>query len=309
MRLTKLSVIAFVGPETLPLQVGGELGFYEAAGLDVAWAAAGGSVDQMTRLCDGRCDVVMTAIDNIVAYVEGQGAAGIAPAPDLAAFLGCASEPRPLIAAPGITAFAELRGARIAVDALNTGFSFLLRRMLADNGLGSADYELVPVGAPPARWRAIETGDCAAALLSEALAAIAIDAGCVELCPDPDPWACYQGGVYAARRGWIAAHADTVKAFIRATLAATGWVLDPANAPALPDLLRRHLPHMGDAAAKAAADNLHGSDPLLKPDLPIDIEGFRAVLALRAQYGTPRKPLGGPEKYLDLSRYDAVMGG
>lgn len=308
MRLTKLTVIAFVGPETLPLQVGGELGFYAAAGLDVAWAAAGGSVDQMTRLCDGRCDMVMTAIDNIVAYVEGQGPVAIAPAPDLAAFLGSASEPRPLIAAPGITAFAQLRGARIAVDALNTGFSFLLRRMLADNGLEMADYELVPVGAPPARWRAIEAGACAAGLLSEAFAAIAADAGCAELRSDPDLWACYQGGVYAARRGWAAQNADSVKAFIRATVAATGWIFDPANAAALPDLLRRHLPHMGDAAARAAAENLHGPNPLLKPGLPIDSEGFRAVLALRAQYGTPPVTLGGPEKYLDLSHYDAVMG-
>ncbi len=282
------------------------MGFYEDAGLDVAWAAADKSVDQMIALCDGRCDVVMTAIDNVVAYVERQGAVATATAPDLIAFLGGASEPRPLIAAPGITKFAQLRGARIAVDALNTGFSFLLRRMLADNGLGPADYHLVPVGAPPVRWRAIEAGDCQAALLSKAFAAIAAAAGCAELRCDPDPWACYQGGVYACRRHWAADNAGTVKAFIRATLAATGWILDPANAAALPGALMRHLPHMGDAAARAAADNLHGSDGLLKPGLPIDIEGFRAVLALREQYGTAGAALGAPEKYLDLGYYAAV---
>lgn len=260
----------------------------------------------MTRLIDGRCDLVMTAIDNIVAYVEGQGAAPVAPAPDLIAVLGSASEPRPLVAAPGITEFARLRGARIAVDALNTGFSFLLRKMLADRGLGMTDYELVPVGAPPARWRAIRTGDCAAALLSKAFATIAAEAGCAELRAEPDPWACYQGGVYACRRQWAADNRAAVTAFIRATLDATGWILDPANAPALPGLLRRHLPHMGQAAAKAAAENLMGPDSLLKPGLPIDMAGFRAVLALRAAYGTPPASLGGPEKYLDLGYYDAA---
>ncbi|MEE8333514.1 MAG: ABC transporter substrate-binding protein, partial [Alphaproteobacteria bacterium] len=186
-------------------------------------------------------------------------------------------------------------------------FSFLLRRMLADNGLENADYKLVPVGAPPARWRAIESGDCAAALLSEAFAAIAGEAGCAELRSDPDPWACYQGGVYAARRGWTAQNADTVKAFIRATVAATGWILDPANAAALPDLLMRHLPHMGEAAARAAAAALQGPAGLLKPGLPINIEGFRAVLALRAKYGRPPVTLGTPEKYLDLDYCAAVQ--
>jgi ABC-type nitrate/sulfonate/bicarbonate transport system substrate-binding protein len=299
-----LSVVAFVGPETLPLHVAAKHGFYGREGLDVTWEAAIGSIDQMVRLIDGDCDVVMTAIDNIIAYNAGQGGVPVDPLPDLAAFLGCASEPRPLIARPEISSLAGLRGRRIAVDALNTGFSFLLRQLLEDAGLGVSDYELVPVGAPPARWKAMETGDCDAALLSKAFADIADAAGCRELRAEPDPWTCYQGGVFAARRCWIASHATAVSGFIRATLAATAWVLDPTSRAQLPDLLRDHLPHMTDVASIQAADNLPG---LLARDLPINPEGLAAVVALRQKFGSPPATLGGTDSYLDLSLYEQVM--
>jgi ABC-type nitrate/sulfonate/bicarbonate transport system substrate-binding protein len=300
-----LSVVAFVGPETLPLHVAAEHGYYAREGLNVRWEAATGSIDQMVRLIGGDCDMVMTAIDNIIAYNAGQRGVPVDPLPDLVAFLGCASEPRPLIGLPEFSGLADLRGRRIAVDALNTGFSFLLRQLLKDAGLGMTDYELVPVGAPPARWQSMQAGDCAAALLSKAFAAIAIGAGCHELRAEHDPWASYQGGVFAARRSWIADHANDVAAFIRATLAATGWILDTANRAQLPDLLMAHLPHMTDEASIEAADNMSA---LLARDLPINMAGLNSVIALRQKYGTPPAALGDPDAYLDLSLYERVMG-
>lgn len=299
-----LSVVAFVGPEALPLHVAAAHGYYAREGLDVRHEAATGSIDQMVRLISGDCDIVMTAIDNIIAYDAGQGGVPVDPLPDLVAFLGCASEPRPLVCLPEISTTADLRGHRIAVDALSTGFSFLLRQLLEDAGLGMTDYELVPVGAPPARWQSMQDGDCAAALLSKAFAAIASAAGCHELRTDPDPWDFYQGGVFAARASWIAANANEASGFIRATLAATDWVLDPANRLLLPDLLMAHLPRMTGEAAVDAADNLAG---LLARDLPIHIAGLNSVIALRQKYGSPPAALGDPDAYLDLSLYDRVM--
>jgi hypothetical protein len=39
----------------------------------------------------------------------------------------------------------------------------------------------------------------------------------------------------------------------------------------------------------------------------IDLEGVRAVLALRSQYGEPKKLLDDPMKYLDLSYYNRAL--
>ena len=299
-----LSLIAFVGPETLPVHVATEFGCYAGDGLDVRLEVATGSIDQMVQLIDGQCDLVMTAIDNIIAYNVGQGGVPVEPLLDLVAFLGCASEPRPLIALPEVSGLTDLRGRRIAVDALNTGFSFLLRQVLEDAGLGKADYELVPVGAPPARWKSMEDGDCAAELLSKAFAARAISLGCHELRADPDPWKSYQGGVFVARQGWIADNPDLATGFIRATLAATDWILDPGNRAQIPDMLRAHLPHMTNQAAAHAAENMAG---LLPQDLRINEQGLRSVISLRQKYGSPPANLDDPETHLDLSLYHQVM--
>lgn len=306
---TAISICAFMGPETAPLQRAQEAGWFAAEGLEVTCVPAKGSVGQMVGLVDGEYHMAMTAIDNAVAYVEGQGAAKPKNKPDIVVFLGCATDPRPLIARPEIGGFEGLRGKRIAVDAVNTGFSFMLRKLLDDHGLGMDDYELVPVGAIKARWEAMQSGDCVAGLLGKADAVTAVKQGYMRLQSDPDPWDNYQGGVFMANRAWAEARREQVEGFIRAVLKGVDWVLDRANRSALPDLLIRHLPHFNysRAQAEAAAEELQSPQSILKPGLPINREGFEVVLELRRRYGTPHSEIGGPEKYLDLSYYAKAM--
>ncbi len=302
-----LTVIAFTGPETLPLLVGEEQGFFAAERLAVRCEPTPGSVFQMVGLIDGRFPIASTAIDNVIAYVEGQGAAETERPADLIVLMASATEPRPLMAAPGIASFTDLKGKRIAVDALGTGFSFMLRQVLEDYGLGIGDYELVPVGNVAARWQAVAAGDCIAGLLSKEYAAIARDGGCGELVAEPDPWDNYQGAVYTAQRSWAEAHRNQVHGFIRGVLRAVDWILEPDNLPLLPEILMRHLPGMSPAAAAAAGAELQSPRSVLKPGMPLDPDGIRTVLELRRKYGTPPAALGEPEKYLDLSFYDEAV--
>lgn len=303
--ILEIDLCAFAGPETAPVQQAIEGGFFADEGLSVRCHVAQGSVAQMIGLIDGEFHMAMSAVDNVVAYMEGQGAATPKSPPDLIAFLGCASDPRPLVARPGIETIEGLRGARIAVDAVNTGFSFLLHQLLEDHGLGPEDYELVPVGDIRARWRALQLGECAAGLLGKADARRGAAAGYSVLGADPDPWDCYQGGVFIARRGWAAAHRPGVEGFVRAVLKGLDWVLAPQNAEALPGLLQRHLPHLdlGEAAAGHAAAALQSADSILKPGLPINVAGLERVLALRRKYGTPPRRIGQAGNYIDLTYY------
>ena len=304
----EISVYAFTGAETLPIQAAQERGFYAAEGLSVHCENAAGSIPQMVGLIDGRFDVAMTAIDNVIAYNAGQGAATPENRADLIVILGCATDPRPLIARPEIGTFAALKGARIAVDAVSTGFSFMLRQLLEDYGLGAQDYDLVPVGNVTARWNAVRNGDCAAGLLGKAHAAAAMEAGYTWLRSDPDPWDNYQGGVFTADRGWAAAHRVAVIGFIRATLQGVDWVLAPENAAELPEMLVRHLPHLNLSArvAQQAADELHSVKSILKTGLPINMEGARTVLALRRKYGGRGIPPDALERCLDLAYREAA---
>jgi ABC-type nitrate/sulfonate/bicarbonate transport system substrate-binding protein len=308
--MTDIAICAFAGPETSPIQRAREAGWFAEEGLDVRLEVAMGSVAQMVGLIDGGFQMAMSAVDNVVAYNEGQGAATPKNRSDLVVILGCATDPRPLIARPEIGNFGDLRGKRIAVDAVGTGFSFLLRQLLEDNGLGMADYALIPVGAIGARWDAVRSGDCVAGLLGKADADRAMAAGYTLLRGDPDPWDNYQGGVFFCDRAWARANRNAVVGFIRAMLKATDWVLAPENFDALPGLLLRHLPHLSlspEAAAKAAAA-LQSPRSILRPGLPIDREGLRTVIDLRRKYGTPPALIGDAEKYLDPGYYRQAIG-
>jgi len=305
--LAMLAINASTGPETLSLQVGLENGLFTRHGLEIQCEVATGSIPKMVWLIDGKYHMAMTAMDNLIAYVEGQGAADTENPADLIAFLGSNSETRPLMAVPDIGGFEDLKGRRIAVDALGTGFSFMRRQTLEDHGLGLDDYELAPVGNVPARWQAMQAGDCVAGLLSEAFAAMAREAGCSELTTEPEPWDDYQGGVYMADRSWVGSHGTEVKGFIAAYLDAVDWILAPDNFDQLPGLLLHHLPHMSPEAAGQAARALHSPGALLKPGMPLNLSGIARVMDLRRKYGTPPASLGETEKYLDLTCYGEIM--
>ena len=134
-----------------------------------------------------------------------------------------------LIAAPEIKTVADLAGKTIALDALTTGFAFVLFDMLEAAGLGQSDVEFVAVGATPQRWQSVQDGTHAATLLIEPFTSIAQFGGFNVIAKSTDMYAEYQGGVIATTRKTLQNEPEKVEAFIGAYLNGLGWVLDPAN--------------------------------------------------------------------------------
>jgi ABC-type nitrate/sulfonate/bicarbonate transport system substrate-binding protein len=79
----------------------------------------------MTELAAGRFDIAMTAVDNIVAYREGQGEPPIGPQPEFFTFMGTDSAFLSLVSPPEFTEIQQLKGKTLAVDALTTGYAFV----------------------------------------------------------------------------------------------------------------------------------------------------------------------------------------
>lgn len=304
--LIPVRTIVFASPGTSPLEVARGNGLFAAEGLDVSVEATPSSMYQMAHLIDGDFEIAATAIDNVVAYMEGQGAAQTRRPADLRVFMGSATYRNAFVVTPEIKGWDDLRGRKIAVDALTTGYAFLLRKMLADNGLDEDDYVFESIGAPAQRWAAVKSGSHVGALLTDELTEIAVRAGCHAMTSDPDPWDNYQGNAYVVRRDWAEAHRPQLTGFVRAFLRAVRWTLDPANLPALPAMLKQHLPAIGDEQATTAARALQRPKSILTPDMPLNIPGIRTVLALRSRYGTPRKDIDDPFRYVDLSYYEAA---
>jgi hypothetical protein len=64
---------------------------------------------------------------------------------------------------------------------------------------------------------------------------------------------------------------------------------------------------MSQELAAKAYDILLDSKQGLNRKAAIDVEGVKTVLALRSEYGQPRRSLNDPMKYLDLTYYKRAM--
>src|SRR5262252_8242668 len=152
---SEVTVNVFPGGFNWGIYVAQERGLFEKNGIRVTVQATPGSVAQMTGLSEGKFDIAMTAVDNIVAYVEGQGEAPIGPQSEFFAFMGSDTGFLSLVTAPDVKAIADLKGRTLSVDALTTGYAFVLFDILRRNGLGDGDYQVAKVGGMVQRFNAL----------------------------------------------------------------------------------------------------------------------------------------------------------
>ncbi len=301
--VTTIRVIEFPSTGLLPHYVAIERGLFEAESLDVEITLTPNSVFQITNLIDGNFEIAGTAIDNVVAYQEGQGVAELSRDPDLFAFMGASQVNLGLVVQADIADYSDLKGSTLAVDALSTGFAFMLREMLEINGVGHDEYELIPVGATKARLEALVAGEHAGALLNPPFTEFGVAAGLRVIDYSQDALPPCQIGVMAACRSWAEANAQALHGFIGAELQAIDWITDPANADAATETLERNMPGMDRDGARAAMKIVLDPELGLAGRDKIDDVGVATILALRSKFGEPQKNLSDPERYIDLRYY------
>src|SRR5467141_2079801 len=86
--LDPVSVIVFPGGFNWPIWVAQEKGYFAKGGIEVRLTPTPNSVFQLTSLIEGKFDIGLTAFDNVIAYMEGQGEASLSVQPDLFVFMG-----------------------------------------------------------------------------------------------------------------------------------------------------------------------------------------------------------------------------
>ncbi len=302
-----LSVITFPGTGNIVHFVGDEKGFYAAEGIEVAMTPTPNSVFQITEFVKGTFDIASTAIDNIVAYSEGQGAAKLDRDPDMFVFMGGAQIELPFVVAADIKSYADIKGRTLALDALSTGFAFVLYKMLEKGGLKQGDYEFVSVGGTDKRWASLEAGEHSGALLNDPFTHYALAKGFHVLETNLDVFDHYQSGIFAARRSWAKDNRGALVGFIRAHLRILDWLFDPANAEEAARILAARIPTLNAHAATAAVAKLTAARTGFTPKCSLDREGIKTVLALRSEYGRPQKKLDDSDAYIDLSYYEEAL--
>jgi ABC-type nitrate/sulfonate/bicarbonate transport system substrate-binding protein len=297
-----LRVRVFPGVQNLPLFAGQAQGFLARHGLEVELQLTADSEGLRRGLAAGEFEIAHAAVDNAVAMVEASGV-------DVVVVMGGSDGMNELFVQPGIRSVAELRGKTVIVDAPNTAYALQLQKILLAHGLvAGRDYAVKPVGGTRQRVAAMrETHEHAASMLNPPFSILAGRAGLRSLGLAVSMLGPYQATAGFVLRSWALANAATLEHYIRAHVEGLRWALAPANREAAVTLLAQRLDISPDVAAATYA---RAVDPPggLTPDARLDLEGFRAVLALRAElegYADGRVPP--VDRYYDSQYYQRAL--
>jgi ABC-type nitrate/sulfonate/bicarbonate transport system substrate-binding protein len=300
--LTQLRVNAFPNAKALPLHAGIAMGIFARLGLDLELQLTENSRSQRDGLAAGRFEIAQAALDNAVAMIE-------VAKQDVVIVSGGDSGMNDFIVQPDIASFADLKGRTVIVDAPDTAYALQAKKILLKYGLHEgADYTVKPVGAVVYRYKAlIEDKSNAGGVLNLPFNLQAEEHGLRSLGRVIDLLGPYQAAGAFAMRAWAREHADTMERYLAAYVESLRFVRDPANKAANLALLEQKLKLSPSTAERTYAQLL---DPGFgfTPDARFDAQGFRNMLALRAE--VERKPDAeppAPEKYVDLGYYERAM--
>jgi len=297
---TKLTVMAFLGIQNLPIWAAQSQGFFAKRGLAIDLKVSPGSAVLRQGLAEGKWQIGHAAFDNAVAMVD---VAKI----DVVGVIGGDNSFNHLIVQPEIGTIADLRGKTVVVDAPDTAYAFQLYEILEKNGLHKGDYAVKSVGATFKRLAAMQQDKAAAAMIINApFSFLALKSGLKDMGPVEKFIGPHQATAGFVLRAWARAHPDALVKYLQAYIEGLRWSLDAKNKDAATAILAAHLkltPEIAAACYALLSDPVNG----LAKDGSFNIEGFKNVLKLRAKFegGTPPAP----EKYLDLSYYQKALAG
>lgn len=302
-----LTVNVFPGAINVPLWAGLKQGFFASRNLDLEIVFTPNSIEQLTGIAAGKFDIILTAIDNIVAYKEGQGEVPAEGDTDLFAFMGSDDAFLRFVVQEDIKSFADLPGKILTADALTTGFAFVLRRMLALNGVDENDIEWMSTGGVLQRWQAMmEHPEQKGTLQVTPFEIMGASKGHHVLARAADVLDSYQGIVGGARVAWARENADDLAGFIAGWLEAVNWLYEPANREAALDIIGENMPQMPRAVAAGACDVFFDAETGMRRDGSFDMPGIATVLDLRHEFGPAPDDLHGPEHYIDTTYLEAA---
>jgi ABC-type nitrate/sulfonate/bicarbonate transport system substrate-binding protein len=293
-----LKVNVFRGSSNIPIYLAQENGYFARRGITIEMQFTPNSDAQRQGLAAGRFDIAHAAVDNAIAMVE------VAKA-DVIIVAGGDGGMNELLVRPEINRPADIRGKSYVVDAPNTAYALIGRKIFREAGLREGvDYKLDPLGGSEARSNGLNVPERAATLLNPPWNFIARDKGAKSLGRTTDLFGPYQASGIFVMRPWAAKNGPALERYLAAYVEGCRVAQDPSQRELVLRVLQREL-KLTQRIAELTYTELTTAGSGLAKDCAFDMKGFRNVLALRAdiegQWGG--KPPA-PDKYLDLSFYE-----
>lgn len=283
----------------LPFYVGVEKGLFARHGLNVELEFTKSSANQRDALASGKADIVYSAVDNAVAMVE-------VAKKDVVIVTGGDSGTNEFYVQNYVKDFSDIRGHAVAVDAINTAYALQAKKILLQHGLkDGVDYKLNPIGNGSLRLKSMmEDKNNAAAILNLPYSLQAETVGLKSLGRTIDMIGPYQAAGSFTLSSWAIANSGTLEQYIAAFVELLRWSLDPKNRTEAVAILIDKF-KLSKNIAERSYDLM--SDPAFgfAPDAKFNMDGFKNVLALRAEI-EGRMPAA-PGRYVNLDYYERAL--
>ena len=299
---TSVKMKMFPGAQSLPVLAAVSEGMFARQGLKVEVLFTVNSDEQRNGLAAREFEIAQAAVDNAVAMVE-------LARKDVVIVTGGDSSMNELIVQPEVASLAQLKGQTLLVDAPNTAYALQLKKILLVNGLKEgADYTIHPIGGTALRLRGLKENKAyKAAMLNPPFSLDAKAAGLRSMGRAIDLIGPYQASGTFVLREWASANRDTLERYIAAYIEGCRWAVAPANREVAVKVLSERL-KVAPAIAAQTWELLSDPNFGLARDCRFDMQGFRSVLALRAEiegsWGGKAPP---PDRYVDLTYYEAAL--
>ena len=248
-------------------------GFFAAEGLAIEVTETASSTEQMRGMSQGRFDVASGGFDNVLAWSGREGA-------DIIAVAQISDRTvLQIIVRPEIKTWSDLKGKKLAADAVDTAYALVLRRVLLANGLdlNRGDYELVAVGNTNSRLESILKGETFAAVLSSPFDLKALDAGMWRIGDSQKVLPDYPNTILFVNREWAQRNRDILVGYLRGWLKGLNWANDPANREEAMRIIGADLKLNPKQAAERVGELSRTGD--------LNLPGLQVVLDLRNQFG------------------------
>ncbi len=303
---SEIRVVLFGGIMATGIYVAQDTGLFAQENLEVSVKDTPNSIYLMTELVKGNYDIAQASIDNFFAYQSGQGAAELDREPELRVVMGGSTMKLDLVVSPDVNEYSDIRGEPLGVDALTTGWAFVLREMLKKGGLSESDYRFVETGNTAKRVTALKNGDYRATLLVGNYINQAYAAGFKHLDDSLASIGPYQGSSFGLNASWAAENPEVVVAFIRAYIKAMEIVYDESRRDEVVAIVSAHTSMDPAIALKTLAQMTSGAYGFT-PRGALDMDGVATVLSLRDEYGSPPADLSDMDDFIDLSFYKKAL--
>jgi ABC-type nitrate/sulfonate/bicarbonate transport system substrate-binding protein len=251
------------------LIVGRARGFFTAHDLEVDVMVTPNSTEQMRGLSKGSWQIVSTAFDNVLGWSGREGAEIVAVSQVSRGNI------LPVYARPEIKSWGDLRGKALAVDAVDTAYALVLRRVLLAHGLDMdrGDYTLIAKGTTGYRLDSMIAGETFAGVLNAPWDSKALAAGMVRFADHREVLPDYPGGVYAVTRQWAGENRGVLISFLRVWNEALRWCQEETNQSTAVKLIA--------ASEKVDEKSAIGRLRQLPKDVRLNLAGLQSVLDLR----------------------------